>query len=100
MDMVMATVKLTALVASSVGYIGYGCRTIGISLPPCVEQCQPKSSCENMTRLVKWTTAAPSVLISWIGGSRSLVSGDDTGRGTGCGSLSRFGHGYHNVDSP
>lgn len=29
MDMVMATVKVTALVASSVGYIGYGCRTIG-----------------------------------------------------------------------
>jgi hypothetical protein len=29
MDMVMATVKVTALVASSVGYIGYSCRTIG-----------------------------------------------------------------------
>jgi len=29
MDMVMATVKVTALVGSSVGYIGYGCRTIG-----------------------------------------------------------------------
>ena len=70
-----------------------------MSLPPCVGQGKPKSSCENMTRLVKWTTAAPSVLISWIGGSRSLVSGDDTGRGTGCGSLSRFGHGYHNVGS-
>ena len=29
MDMVMATVKVTAFMTNSIGYIGYGCRTIG-----------------------------------------------------------------------
>lgn len=52
-----------------------------------------------MTRLVKWTTATTSVPVSWIGGSRSQVSGDDTGRGPSRGGLSRYGHGYHNVGS-